>query len=807
MLYIDGGMLMDIEKIINELTLEEKARLCMGVDSWCTMDIERLSVPSIRMADGPHGIRKMFGVEENSVTVSRSEPATCFPPAALSSCSFNRELIRRMGEAIAEEAILTDIDIVLGPAVNIKRSPLCGRNFEYVSEDPYLAAEFAGEFIKGVQGRGIGTSIKHFAVNSQESYRMNIDAVVDERALREIYLYAFEKAVKETKPYTVMGSYNRINGEYACESSHILKELLRGEWGYNGLVMSDWSAVNDRVKALSAGCDLEMPESGNLRTQEIIDAVENKKIDEAVLDDAVRNILKLVDRCKRIEKNKKENVYDYNNNLAMQVASDSMVLLKNVDGFLPLDAKKRYALIGAFADKPRFQGGGSSHIVPARITSMKDVCGEMKLSYSYSSGYELNSEKIDDKLIMEAVQNASKADVVILFAGLTDVYEYEGLDRKDMSIPPSHIRLINEVYKVNQNIVLVLCAGSAVEMDWEDKCRSILYAGVMGQAGSRAIYDILFGSINPSGRLSETFPMKLSDTPCYHNFPGGNNSVYYMESIFTGYRYYSTVKVPVRYPFGFGLSYTSFEYTGIETDKDKMDENTILALKVRVKNTGRMDGAEVVQVYIRNNTQNTFTPDIVLKNFEKVYLKKGEEKEVIFKIGYEDFCRYDKSLGWVADTGDYQILAGSSSGSLKMDVHVSVIGKGRRDFREGLNGYFNLKGNMFEKKEFEKLMGRELPPLDTSYKPIGMNTPLEFCSSTLTGKILFKAAKLIIAKSNPGDEGFAARKALIDSLGNNPIRSMVVMNEGTNLETGEGLVKMMTGRFFSGLRDVIKSMR
>lgn len=798
---------MDIEKILKELTLEEKARLCMGEDSWRTMGIERLSIPSIRMADGPHGIRKMLGVEENSVSVSDSAPATCFPPAALSSCSFNRDLIYKMGEAIAKEAILMEVDVVLGPAVNIKRSPLCGRNFEYVSEDPYLAGEFAKEFIKGVQSKGIGTSIKHFAANNQESFRMNIDAVVDERALREIYLYAFEKAIKEAKPYTVMGSYNRVNGEYGCENKHTIKELLRGEWGYDGLVMSDWSAINDRVKALFTGCDLEMPESGSVRTQEIKDAVNAGEIDEAVLDDAVRNVLKLIDRCRSHDKIKKQNIYDDNNSLAMKIAADSMVLLKNQDYFLPLDAKKRYALIGAFADTPRFQGGGSSHIVPTHLISMKDVCSEMKLDFSYSQGFEINSEKINEKLIMDAVQNASKADAVILFVGLTDVYEYEGLDRRDMSIPPSHIKLIGEIYKVNQNIVVVLCAGSAVEMEWEDKCRSILYAGVMGQAGSRAIYDILFGSINPSGRLSETFPIKLSDTPSYHNFPGGNSSVRYMESIFTGYRYYTTAKVPVRYPFGFGLSYTSFEYSGLEADKDKLDEKSYVTLRVKVKNTGGTYGAEVVQLYIKNNSQNTFTPDIVLKNFEKIYLKKGEEKLVSFTVRYEDFCRYDKLKGWVADTGDYQIFVGSSSDDLKMSIHVSVAGEGKRESSKGLDKYFNLTGNVFDEREFERLMGSELPPLDASYRPIEMNTPLEFCSKTLTGKVLFKVGKLVIGKSNPGENGFAARKALNDSLGNNPIRSMVIMNDGTNLKTGEGLVKMMTGRFFSGLKDVIKSLR
>jgi Beta-glucosidase-related glycosidases len=800
-------ILMDIEQILKELTLEEKAALCMGADVWCTLEIKRLNLPSVRTADGPHGLRKQFQAEENNVSVNRSTPATCFPPAALASCSFNRKLVYEMGQAIADEAILQDVDIVLGPAVNIKRSPLCGRNFEYVSEDPYLAGEYAVSFINGAQSRGVGTSLKHFAVNNQERLRMNIDALVDERALREIYLYPFERAVRNAKPYTVMGSYNRINGDYGCENSHTIKELLRGEWGFDGLVMSDWSAINNRVKGLKAGCDLEMPNSGKQRTQEIIDAVKKGEMNESVMDDAVRNVLRLVDRCKKAAKVRKENIYDAHNELALKIAAESMVLLKNENNMLPLKKEGTFALIGAFAGTPRYQGGGSSHIVPTRLVSMNEICQKARLKFTYSQGYNINSELIDEKLISEAARNAKNADTAIVFIGLTDLNEYEGLDRKDMAILPSHIMLLDEVYKANKNVVVVLCAGSAVDMEWETKCRAILYAGVMGQAGSQAIYDILFGSVNPSGKLSETFPMKLADTPCFNNFPGGNNSVRYMESIFIGYRYYSTAKVPVRYPFGFGLSYTTFDYLSMGADTDRVDENRSLNIKVKVKNTGKADGAEVVQIYIRNNSGNTFTPDIILKNYDKLYLKVGETKEAVFKINYEDFMRYDPSCGWVADPGDYQIFAAGSSKELRKDIHVRVAGSGEKQSCEGLSNYFNLKGNSFDENQFKKLYGRELAPLNISYEPIGMNTPLEFCSKTLTGKALFKIGKWTIEKSNRGEDAYAARKALTDSLGDNPIRSMVVMNEGTNLKTGEGIVKMMNGHFFSGLKEVLKSLK
>lgn len=798
---------MEVEKVLKELTLEEKASIVMGDGLWRTLGIKRLGIPSVTVSDGPHGLRKQPVTKENNISINESVPATCFPPASLTSCSFNRKLIEKMGQAIGDEAILQDVDVVLGPAINIKRSPLCGRNFEYVTEDPYLAGEYAASFIKGVQGRGVGTSLKHFAVNSQETLRMNIDSVVDERALREIYLYAFERAVKHADPYTVMASYNRINGDYGCENTHTLKELLKGEWGYKGLVMSDWSAINHRIKSLEAGCDLEMPSSGSVRTEDIIDAVKRGIIKEEVLDKAVRNILNLAYRCKAAAKVKKENIYEGHNDLACQIASESMVLLKNEDNILPLKMDRKYALIGAFADTPHYQGGGSSHITPAHLSSMLQVCSDKKLNYTYSPGYEINREDIDEKLISEAAENAGKADIALVFVGLTDIYENEGFDRKNLSIAPSHIRLLNEVYKTNHNMVVVLCAGSAVEMEWEPLCKAILYAGVTGQAGSQAIYDILFGKVNPSGKLSETFPLKISDTPCYESFPGGNNSVHYLESIYVGYRYYTTADVPVKYPFGFGLSYTSFEYEDFKADRSDIDNNGSLTLSIKVKNTGSMDGAETVQIYIRNNSHNTFTPDIVLKNFEKVYLKKGEEKEIAFTLNYEDFTRYDKEQGWIADTGDYEVFAANSSGDLRESIHVYVSGKGKKESSDGLGTYYKPSAGHFNEQEFEKLYGRDTVPLDISYKPIDMNTPLRYCTDTFVGNMLYKIAKRVISKTNSGEDSYAARKALIDSLGDTPIRSMVIMNAGTNLKTGEGIVKMMTGKFFSGLKETLKSIK
>ena len=796
---------MDIKKLICQLTLEEKVSLCMGADSWNTKSIERLNIPAVRTSDGPHGLRKQTDTSSSDVGINDSIPATCFPPAALTACSFNRQLIFEMGKAIGEEAILQDIDIVLGPAVNIKRSPLCGRNFEYASEDPYLAGEYAVEFIKGIQSTGVGTSLKHFAVNNQESLRMNINSVVDERALREIYLYAFEKAIKNAKPYTIMASYNRINGDYGAENNHTIRKILREEWGYEGVVLSDWSAINDRVKALKAGCDIEMPYSGTRRSEEIIEAINSGELSQAELDRTVERILELVCKCTKASKVKVEKAYTEHNELAYILASESMVLLKNQDDILPVKKDKVYALIGAFADTPRYQGGGSSHITPTSLTSVKKIFEGENLFFTYSQGYDVNKDEINEDLIKVAVDNAKAADYAILFIGLTDIYENEGLDRKDLSIPPSHIKLLMEVEKVNKNVIVILCAGSAVNTDWDIHCKGMLYAAVMGQAGGRAIYDILFGYVNPSGKLSETFPIKLEDTPCFYNFPGGNNSVYYSESIFVGYRYYIAAKIPVKYAFGYGLSYTSFKYSDLHAEKLQVAEGESINIHVTIKNIGKFNGAEVVEIFIRNTSKNTFNPEIVLKAFQKLYLEKGEEKVITFKIDYEAFTRFDVKDGWLADTAIYDIFAGSSSIDLKEKISVEVTGKGKEQIKYGLDNYIKLKDNKFQTGEFGKLYGATLPSLNTNYKPIDLNTPFKYCSHTIIGKLLNSIAKREITKANSGEENYATRKALIASIDDMPIRSIAVMGGAFGLETAEGIVKMMNGHFVSGLISVIKS--
>jgi beta-glucosidase len=798
---------MDIDKILGGLTLEEKASLCMGADFWSTVAIKRAGLAAIRTADGPHGLRKQPTDGDGNVGINESSPATCFPPASLSSSSFDRDLYRAMGEAIADEAVLQGVDVVLGPAINIKRSPLCGRNFEYVSEDPYLAGEYASAFIQGVQSRGVGTSLKHFAVNSQESLRMNIDAAVDERALREIYLRAFETAVKKASPWTVMASYNRVNGSYACENETLLSKLLREEWGFDGLVMSDWSAISDRISALRAGCDLEMPSSGQKRTDEIVAAVRGGKLPEAALDAAARRVLALVDRAQNGTKQKREDAYEKNDALARRIATESMVLLRNEGGALPLDPRGRYALLGAFADRPRFQGGGSSHITPYRITSLKDALARRGVGFEYRPGYRVEGSEPDEALVAEAAAAAARAEAAIVCVGLTDMDEYESLDRKGLSIPRSHLRLVERVAEANENVIVVLCAGSAVEMGWEGRCRAVLYAGVTGQAGGDAIADILLGAANPGGKLTETFPLGLSDTPCASSFPGGSGSVHYRESIYVGYRYYATAGVPVRYPFGHGLSYTRFDYSDFRADSPSLSEGQGLRLSLKVRNSGARDGAEVVQVYVRNAAGKAFAPALELKGFARVKLAAGEEKDIGFTLGYEAFARYEPGSGWVADSGDYEVFAASSSADLRASLRVRVEGRGKQQPREGLEAYWKPSAGGFDEAGFERLYGKPLPQLDRSWRPYTLDTPLAFCRRTLPGRVIYAVGRRVLTQGNPGPEGYAARKALIGALGDSPIRNLVIMNVGTNIETGEGIVDLMNGHPVSGIRKILHSMR
>lgn len=664
----------EIRKLIKEMTLEEKAGLCSGLDFWRTKGIERLNVPSIMVSDGPHGLRKQAAASDQ--VDFASIPATCFPSGAGLACSWDRSLLEKVGGALGEECQAEDIAILLGPAANIKRSPLCGRNFEYLSEDPYLSSEMAGAHVKGVQSQGVGTALKHFAANNQETRRLSVDANIDERTLRELYLASFEGVVKQERPWTVMCAYNKLNGTYCSENKYLLNDVLREQWGFEGFVMSDWGAVNERVDALAAGLELEMPSSKGAGDQKIVDAVKSCKIPESTLDRAVERILEIVFRA---HENKKANAsFDKNKHheLARKAAGECMVLLKNEDSILPLKRPGKIAVIGAFAKTARYQGGGSSHVNPSKLDvildEIKKSAGD-KSEILYGEGYKLTSDETDQGLIDEAKEIARQSDVAVIFAGLTERYESEGFDRGHMNISGSHSALIEAVADVQDKVVVVLSNGAPIEMPWACRVDGILEAYLGGQAMGGAAVDILFGDVNPSGKLAESFPLKLSHNPSYINFPGEGDKVEYREGLFVGYRYYDKTNTDVLFPFGHGLSYTTFDYTGISLDKKEIYDNDTVKIYVRIKNTGKVAGKEIVQLYVRDIKSSVIRPEKELKGFEKVELNPGEEKTVTFDLSKRAFAYYNTEIGdWHVESGEFEILVGRSSKQIELTETVKV---------------------------------------------------------------------------------------------------------------------------------------
>ncbi|SMQ72087.1 beta-glucosidase [Bacillus sp. OV166] len=654
----------DIKQLISQMTLEEKASLCSGLDFWHLKGIERLGIPSLMVTDGPHGLRKQAQGADH-LGIYNSVPSTCFPSAAGMASSWNRELIEKVGIALGEECQAEDVAVLLGPGVNIKRSPLCGRNFEYFSEDPYLASEMAANHVKGVQSQGVGTSLKHFAANNQEHRRMSTDAVVDERTLREIYLASFEGVVKQSQPWTVMCSYNKVNGEYASENEYLLNEILKDEWGFEGFVVSDWGAVNERAEGLSAGLELEMPSSNGIGDQKIVDAVKSGKLSEEKLNKAVERLLRIIFMA--VDHKKENAVYDKDahHQLAREMARESMVLLKNEEAILPLKKEGTIAVIGEFAKKPRYQGGGSSHVKPTKLENIVEEIEKTagkNTNVLYAQGYSLDSDEIDGTLLAEAKEVAAQADTVILFAGLPDRYESEGYDREHLRMPENHRLLVEAVAEVNRNIIVVLSNGSPIEMPWIGKVRGILEAYLGGQALGGAIADLLFGDANPSGKLAESFPKQLSDNPSFLNFPGEGDKVEYKEGIFVGYRYYDTKKVEPQFPFGFGLSYTTFEYSNLSISQKEIQDTETVAVSVTVKNTGDRAGKEIVQLYVKDVKSSVNRPEKELKGFEKVDLQPGEEKTVTFLLNKRAFAYYNVEMkDWHVETGEFEILVGESS--------------------------------------------------------------------------------------------------------------------------------------------------
>ncbi len=666
----------DVQGIVTKMTLEEKAALCTGASSWTTTPVDRLGLPELLVSDGPHGIRRLPDVHALSW---KSLPATCFPTASGLAATWDVDLLYEMGQALAKEAIALNVDVVLGPGVNMKRTPLCGRNFEYFSEDPYLAGELAAGLINGIQSKGVGTSLKHFAANNQEFERHSISAEIDERALREIYLPAFETAVTKAKPWTVMCSYNKVNGTYASEHHRLLTDILKDEWGFDGFVVSDWGAVHDRVAALQAGLDLEMPGPKQTRVNAVIEAVRNGELDEAVLDEAARRIVRIALLAAQTPKGSNSSIGDKfdaaaHHALARKIAAEGMVLLKN-NGLLPLQNPQHIAVIGRAAQKAHFQGGGSSHINPTQVdvpfSEVQKLAGNAELSFV--AGYP-EDNCFEQTLIDEAVATAQAADVALLFIALPTFKESEGHDRPDLDLTEQQVRLIQAVTAVQPNTVVILNNGAPVVVHgWIDGTAAVLEAWMMGQAGGGAIADVLFGRVNPCGKLAETYPVKLADTPAHLNFPGENGVVHYGEGLFIGYRYYDAREVPVQFPFGYGLSYTTFAYSNPQVSAATFKDVEGVTVSVDVTNTGQVTGKEIVQVYVHDEEARLVRPYKELKGFAKVDLQPGETKTVAIPLDFRAFAYYDPAhRQWVTEDGQFNILIGASAADIRSCVTVTL---------------------------------------------------------------------------------------------------------------------------------------
>lgn len=778
------------------MKLEEKAALLSGKGEWQTWDFERLGIPSVYCSDGPHGIRKQAGAGDH-LGLNPSLPATCFPTAATVANSWDPQLGEEIGKALGEEACVQGVHVVLGPGLNIKRSPLCGRNFEYFSEDPYLAGKMAAGYVRGIQSRGVYACPKHFAVNSQELRRMAMNAVVDERTLREIYLTGFEIAIKEGKARALMTSYNQVNGIYANENSHLLRDILRNEWGYDGLVITDWGGSNDHVRGVEAGSDLEMPAPGLDSARQIVAAVREGRMKEDAVDECVDRLLEAVLTLTKKRDIPKEFDRQAHHELARKAAAESAVLLKNEENILPLKAGTRVALIGDFAMNPRYQGAGSSMVNVTALDKMSELIQGYELTVTGMAAGYIRTGETDAVLEKEAVDLARNADVVLYCFGLDELSESEGIDRTHMRIPQNQISLLEAIARVNRNIVGILSAGAAVEMPWHSCLKGLLHGYLCGQAGAGAMLDILTGKVNPSGRLNETYPMRYEDTPAFRYFPSEERNSEYREGLFVGYRYYDTSRVRVMYPFGFGLSYTEFEYSDIRAEED--------GVVFTVKNTGGMDGAEVAQLYVGMKNAKVYRPEKELKGFLKVFLKAGESREV--KIPFDDKTfRYwnVRTNAWEVEGGIYRIMIGASCSDIRLETEVRAEGTTEEYpyFTNRMPSYYSGLIRQVDDKEYEELLGAPIPHGKWGGE-LTVNDAI--CQMYYAKSALARLAyrKLTQIKKKSEDAGKPDLNILF--IYNMPFRAIAKMTGGmVSMDMAEGIVDMVNGHFFRGLGHTVR---
>jgi len=804
---------MDIKKVLSEMTLEEKCALLSGVTNWNTTPIERLAIPSTNCADGPCGLRKEIPTKGANI-LGESIPATCFPLPVTLASSWDVEIEKRIGQALAEEAIDQGVQTVLGPGINIKRSSLCGRNFEYLSEDPLLAGKMATAFVKGVQSLGIGTSLKHFAVNSQEFRRMMISSEVDERTLREIYLPAFEMTVKEAQPYTIMCSYNRINGDFASDNKYLLTDILRNEWGFQGIVISDWGAVNDRVKGIKAGLGVEMPTSEGTYDRDVLEAVNNNQLDVKDLDRVVERNLTYIDKITENTKNRAPSVCDYDAHhlLARQAAASGIVLLKNEHHLLPVREGQTIAVIGRLAKKMRFEGNGSSLVNPRHLVNFTDVLDQEKIIYEYADGYSSGNELVASEF-EEAARIAKEKDVVLVFIGLTEEYESEGFDRSHIELPPSHNDLISKLALINNNLIVVLSVGAPVRTPWISAANSVVNLYLGGEAVGEAAYDVLFGRTNPSGKLAETFPLSLEDNPASKHFRGGPKTVEYREGIYVGYRYFDKAKKDVLFPFGFGLSYTHFEYSNLKVSSSHIRDGKA-TVTFDIKNTGAMDGAEVAQVYVRDVDSTIFREDKALKAFTKVFIKRGETVNVSLQLDARSWAFYNVLIhDWTIEAGHFDIMVGSSSRDIRLKENVYVEGNSKNipDYAKVAGAYYSVhKTKDYPLKQFVHLMGHPLSENKRyTRKTLDENaTLLDAKRISLNGLIFYHFLKRKSVSFLPKNSPDYLIKIVQESAVVGPLRQLISFSRGSiSHESLQGLIYIIKGRLAKGLAVYVKAAK
>ena len=782
---------------IKRMPLKTKLELLYGDGFWKVRGIEEFGFKPFLVADGPHGLRKQVD-KGDQLGIMEAYPATCFPTASLVACSFDVDLIYTMGQAIAKEALKQDVAVVLGPGVNIKRNPLCGRNFEYFSEDPLLSGKMGAAFIQGVQSLGVGTSLKHYAANNQETDRLIINAVIDQRALRDLYLKPFEIAVKEGQPYTVMCSYNRINGTYSSDNYWLLNTVLRKKWGYDGLVVTDWGAINDDFVARQSGTDLEMPGIGK-RYKNLLRGIKKGLLNEEDINGCVENIVTLHERVKNLNYGQEVN-YDEHFTLARKIAAESTVLLKN-NGTLPLKSLQKVAIIGAFAEKPRYQGTGSSKVNPYKLVSFIDALKSENISYDYAPGYKANSDEVDETLQDQALNLAKKKDTILLFAGLPDSYESEGFDRSDMKMPNAQLDLIDELCKLGKKMIIVLQCGSPVELPFEQNVDAIVLTYLAGEACGPAALDVLMGRVNPSGKLPESWPLNYLDTPSAANFPGDGTNALYKESLYVGYRYFDTVNAEVRYPFGFGLSYTTFSYDNLELKYEFFEQKIQYIISFDVTNTGKKEGQEVAQLYVSNHSRGVYKPIHELKGFAKVSLKPGETKRVEIPLCQNELRIYDITTHEpILEKGEYVFEIGSSSRDILLKKSVQIEGDYASHLIDNdIPSYYKPSFPFVSSdEEFEKILQDKIPHSKNRHeRPFSKNSTLRDIDKTLVGKII-KKVLLKMATKMKGEDVEATRKMFIESAMTMPLRGYTMSGFLSNGAV-DGLVHLANRHPIRGL--------